>query len=70
MSVRGTGGAATAPPTGELIRMQDGDPAVAVTAAERIEVRRMLTAEPSAGPLALTGTWPDQPAPTILAVLG
>jgi hypothetical protein len=69
MSVRGSGMAAGAPPIGRLVRVQDGDPAVAVTEAERVEVRRVLTAEPADGPLALTGTWPGQPAPLILAVL-
>jgi hypothetical protein len=71
MSVRGSGSgsARTARPAGRLVRVQDGDPAVAVTTAERVEVRRMLTAEPADGPLALTGTWPDGPEPVILAVL-
>ncbi|GIE95060.1 CG0192-related protein [Paractinoplanes rishiriensis] len=69
MSVRGTGWAEAPKPTGQLVRVQDGDPAVAVTTTARIEVRRVLTAEPAAGPLALTGTWPDQPTPVILAVL-
>lgn len=69
MTVRGTGMARSAPPIGRLVRVQDGDPAVAVTESERVEVRRILTAEPSEGTLALTGTWPGVHAPLILAVL-
>ena len=69
MSVRGTGTANTARPAGTLVRVQDGDPAVAVTTSERLEVRRVLTTEPADNHLALTGTWPGLSAPMILATL-
>jgi hypothetical protein len=70
MSVRGTGAADTPRPAGTLVRVQDGDPAVAVTTSERLEVRRVLTTEPAGSPLALTGTWPGLSAPMVLAILG
>jgi hypothetical protein len=69
MSVRGSGWGA-ARPSGRLVRVEDGDPAVAVTESERFEVRRVLTEEPAEGPLHLTATWPDHDTRVVLAVLG
>jgi hypothetical protein len=70
MSVRGSGMARTSEPAGRLVRVEDGDPAVVVTENERLEVRRVLTDRPAEGPLHLTGVWPGQDPPLVLAVLG
>jgi hypothetical protein len=72
MSVRGTGMSPGPRPSGRLVRVQDGDPAVSVTETERVEIRRVLgsaAAGPAPSPLTLTGVWPGQEHPMVLAVL-
>jgi hypothetical protein len=69
MSVLGSGMAEHSEPVGRLVRVEDGDPAVVVTEATRLDVRRVLSTEPAEGPLYLTGTWPDLKEPLVLAVL-
>ena len=68
MTLRGTGMAPASAPIGRLVRVEDGDPAVVVTEAARLDVRRVLSAEPAEGPLSLVGKWEGQP-PTVLADL-
>jgi hypothetical protein len=68
MTVRGTGTADSSEPAGRLVRVEDGDPAVVVTEAARLDVRRVLTAEPAEGPLSLVGRWAGR-KPAVLAVL-
>jgi hypothetical protein len=68
MTVRGTGMAQSSAPAGRLVRVEDGDPAVVVAEAARLDVRRVLSAEPAEGPLSLVAAWAGQP-PTVLAVL-
>jgi len=68
MTVRGTGTADSSEPAGRLVRVEDGDPAVVVTEAARLDVRRVLTLVPAEGPLALVGAWAGQ-TPTVLADL-
>jgi hypothetical protein len=68
MTVRGTGMADVSAPAGKLVRFEDGDPAVVVTEAARLDVRRILTAEPAESELALVGAWAEH-EPTVLAVL-
>ena len=68
MTVRGTGMADTSAPIGRLVRVEDGDPAVVVAEAARLDVRRVLRREPSEGRLALIAEWEGQ-QPTVLADL-
>jgi hypothetical protein len=68
MTVRGTGTAGSSEPAGRLVRVEDGDPAVVVTEAARLDVRRVLNPVPAEGPLALVGSWAGQ-KPTVLADL-
>jgi maltokinase-like protein len=68
MTVHGTGTGQATRRAGRLVRVQDGDPAIVVTETARLEVRRVLTGHPAAGPEALCGAWPGQ-EPLILAVL-
>ncbi|HEX5202390.1 hypothetical protein ACFQS1_01440 [Paractinoplanes rhizophilus] len=68
MTVRGTGMAPESAPAGRLVRVEDGDPAVVVAESARLDVRRVLSADPAEGPLSLVATWAGQP-PTVLAVL-
>ncbi|MCU7730464.1 hypothetical protein ODJ79_42670 [Actinoplanes sp. KI2] len=68
MTVRGTGSAESSAPAGRLVRVEDGDPAVVVAEAARLDVRRVLTLVPAEGPLALVGAWAGQ-TPTVLADL-
>jgi hypothetical protein len=70
MSVRGSGMEQKPGAIGKLVRVEDGDPAVVAAESVRIEVRRVLTAEPAEGPLHLTGTWDGQDTPLVLAILG
>jgi hypothetical protein len=70
MTVRGSGNDDAPAPAGKLVRVEDGDPAVVVTESVRIDVRRVLTADPAESPLHLTGTWEGLPRPLVLAVLG
>jgi hypothetical protein len=69
MTVRGSGTSSSPAPAGKLVRVEDGDPAVVVTETVRIDVRRVLTAEPPETPLHLTATWPGNPDRLVLAVL-
>ena len=68
MTVRGTGMAESSKPIGRIVRVEDGDPAVVVATAARLDVRRVLTAAPADGPLSLVGSWAGR-QPMILAVL-
>ena len=68
MTVRGTGTADSSEPAGRLVRVEDGDPAVVVAEAARLDVRRVLNPVPAEGPLALVGAWAGQ-TPTVLADL-
>jgi hypothetical protein len=68
MTVRGTGSAGSSAPAGRLVRVEDGDPAVVVAEAARLDVRRVLNPVPAEGPLALVGAWAGQ-TPTVLADL-
>jgi hypothetical protein len=68
MTVRGTGMARTSEPIGRLVRVEDGDPAVVVAEAARLDVRRVLSDEPAAGPQALIGAWEGRPS-AVLAIL-
>ena len=68
MTVRGTGMADTSAPIGRLVRVEDGDPAVVVAEAARLDVRRVLRRKPSEGRLALIAEWEGQ-QPTVLANL-
>jgi len=68
MTVRGTGTAGSSEPAGRLVRVEDGDPAVVVAEAARLDVRRVLNPVPAEGPLALVGAWAGQ-TPTVLADL-
>jgi hypothetical protein len=68
MTVRGTGTADSSAPAGRLVRVEDGDPAVVVAEAARLDVRRVLNPVPAEGPLALVGAWAGQ-TPTVLADL-
>jgi len=68
LTVRGTGTAEKAEPAGRLVRVEDGDPAVVVAEAARLDVRRVLNPVPAEGPLALVGAWAGQ-TPTVLADL-
>lgn len=70
MSVHGTGQGPATHRAGRVVRVQDGNPAVVVTESDRLEIRRILTDQPAAGPAALCGTWPGQETPLILAVSG
>ncbi|GIM93373.1 CG0192-related protein [Paractinoplanes toevensis] len=69
MRVRGSGIARKSAPVGPPVRLEEGDPAVVVTEEVRLDVRRVLSAEPAAGPLFLTGTWEGNEKPTVLAEL-
>jgi hypothetical protein len=68
MTVHGTGMATTSEPVGRLVRVEDGDPAVVVTEAARLDVRRILTEEHPLELLSLTGSWEAQKT-VVLAVL-
>ncbi|WP_030437944.1 CG0192-related protein [Actinoplanes subtropicus] len=68
LTVRGTGTADSSEPAGRLVRVEDGDPAVVVAEAARLDVRRVLNPVPAEGPLALIGAWEGQ-TPTVLADL-
>jgi len=68
MTVRGTGTAEKSEPAGRLVRVEDGDPAVVVAEAARLDVRLVLNPVPAEGPLALIGAWAWQ-TPTVLADL-
>jgi hypothetical protein len=68
MTVQGSGTSKTTEPTGRLVRVEDGDPAVVVAEAARLDVRRILTGEPADSPLSLAGAWEGQ-KPVVLAVL-
>ena len=68
MTVRGSGMSRTSDPIGRLVRVEDGDPAVVVAEAARLDVRRVLSSEAAEGPLSLVGAWAGQPS-TVLAVL-
>ncbi|GAA2637585.1 CG0192-related protein [Paractinoplanes durhamensis] len=67
MRVRGSGWALSSEPAGTAVRVEEGDPAVVVTENIRVEVRRVLSDEPPAGPLYLAGTWEQDSTPTVLA---
>jgi hypothetical protein len=82
-SVRGSGHAAPGAPAGALVRVEDGDPAILVTDQVRVSVRRVLaglpaelaglpaesTGLPAGETLTLTGTWPGQDTPVLLAAV-
>jgi hypothetical protein len=68
LTVWGTGTAEKSEPAGRLVRVEDGDPAVVVAEAARLDVRRVLNPVPAEGPLALVGAWAGQ-TPTVLADL-
>jgi hypothetical protein len=68
MTVHGTGMATASEPVGRLVRVEDGDPAVVVTEAARLDVRRILTQEHPLELLSLTGSWDGQKT-VVLAVL-
>ena len=75
-AVRGSGYAAPGAPAGALVRVEDGDPAIVVTDRVRVNVRRVLTGQPAEflglpldEALTLTGTWPGQDQPVVLAAL-
>ena len=66
MTLRGSG--AQAPGTAaEIVRVDDGDPAVILTNVGELSVPRLPSADPPDTPLTLTGAWDDQSI--ILAVL-
>lgn len=69
MHVRGTGYApeGSVGDLGPLVRVEDGDPVVAVTEHERITIRRVLIDLPGEEPLTLIATGPAFEQPTVLA---
>jgi Maltokinase N-terminal cap domain len=69
MRVRGSGWGDKWRPAGRLVRVEEGDPAVAVAEGVRLEVRRVLTEEPATGPLYLTASWDENSPRTVLAEL-
>ncbi|WP_433293379.1 CG0192-related protein [Actinoplanes sp. CA-030573] len=69
MTVRGSGMASSSEPVGRLVRVEDGDPAVVVAEAARLDVRRVLSPARAEGDLHLEGRWPELEHPVVLAVL-
>jgi maltokinase-like protein len=69
MRLRGSGWGMKAAPAGQLVRVEEGDPAVAVAEGVRLEVRRVLSDQPAASPLNLTAGWDDNPPRTVLVEL-
>jgi Maltokinase N-terminal cap domain len=70
MVVAGNGTDA-ASPTVTIVRVDDGDPMLIVTDGPALSIPRILngTAGAAAGALTLTGTWPGQATPVLLALL-
>jgi hypothetical protein len=69
MRLRGSGWARAGAPAGRVVRLEEGDPAVVVAEGVRLEVRRVLSGEPAAVPLHLTGTWAEDAPPEVLVEL-
>jgi hypothetical protein len=68
MVVAGSGTDPTSP-TVTIVRVADGDPTLIVTDGPVLSIRRILngTADAAVSDLTLTGTWPGQDTPVVLA---
>jgi hypothetical protein len=67
MAVRGSGATVDAPVADALVRVEEGDPTVIVTAGLELRVVRVLSDDRAVEGLSLTGTWGGRSTPVLLA---